>query len=705
MDIDVFELAAVGMVVTDRTGCFRRVNPAFAAMVGRSAGELVGLPFRSLTSPDDMGVSQRAMRDLLARVSETARFEKRYLRPNGALVWVDMTVRALTGPDGEVAAFLTQALDITERRVAEAQIAQQALLFTVISDGVFVSDVDGELRDCNPAAERLTGQSRAQLLATTDLPDYQPWRRRMLAAMSEGGWAGDVTFQAGRDGGRITETTIVPVYDDRGAVHGGIAVCRDVTAARTSAAALATAEERARHDALHDTLTGLPNRKFLADRFRRLARSGRLALLMIDLDRFKEVNDTLGHQCGDALLMQVSRRIQDAVRDGDTVARLGGDEFAVILPGVVSTDDAAALADRVQTALEQPFRVQGIDLDVEASIGLALGGPELDLDTVLRHADVAMYVAKRQGLGVFAYDPSADGHTTSRLGLLGELRRALHERELVLHFQPKVRISTGEVVGAEALLRWQHPTRGLLPPAEFIPLAEHTGLIRSLTRYVLDAALEQARRWIDAGWPLPVAVNLSARNLLEERLVEQVFQLLQRHGVPPELLELEITESSIVSEITKARTLLARLRGAGIRIAIDDFGAGFTSLSELRNLPVNELKVDRSFVTTMFTQPDDALIVRSVIELSHNLGLTAVAEGVEDSDVLAALGVLGCDTVQGFHVSRPLPAADFARWYEERAASALQSDLESDPGSALESDPESTPGLERDSDPDAARDA
>jgi diguanylate cyclase len=286
---------------------------------------------------------------------------------------------------------------------------------------------------------------------------------------------------------------------------------------------------------------------------------------------------------------------------------------------------------------------------------------------VLRQADVAMYIAKRHGAGAFAYDPAADGHSPARLSLLGELRGALHRRELELYFQPKVSLVTGGTVGAEALVRWRHNDRGLIAPGEFVPLAEHTGLIRSLTYYVLDAALAEERRWMDADRALPVSVNLSARNLTEDRLVEQIAELLRRHGVPPSLLELELTESSIVTEPTRARDLLSRLRALGVRVSIDDFGAGFTSLALLKSLPVSELKIDRSFIEAMTKQPSDALIVRSVVQLSHNLGLTAVAEGVEDAEVLDALGAMGCDVVQGYHFTPPLPSKAFSAWYRDRS--------------------------------------
>jgi len=665
-DLQVFDMAATGMVLTDCSGTFRRVNPTFARMLGRSVEELTGAPFSVLTSPDDVSKSQTIMKDLVAGNVETARLDKRYLRPDGSVIWVDMTCRALVGPTGKVEMILTQALDVTARMVAEEELRRQAMLFDTLFDAVFIGEPGGRITDCNAAAERLTGRTRAELVAAPETPARKVWMNRMRTAVENGAWAGDVYFGSGPER-RVTETTIVPVRGTDGQLAAGIAVCRDVTEVRNNAAALVRAEQQARHDAGHDLLTGLPNRKLLIERFEEFVTSPRaadgVALLMIDLDRFKDVNDTLGHQYGDELLIQVGQVLQSSVRDQDVVGRLGGDEFAVLLPGVTAIDMAMALADRIREALEQPFRVNGIDLDVEASVGIALSGEHRDVATVLRQADVAMYVAKRQGLDVFAYDPAIDQHSTERLGLLGELRGALARQELVMYFQPKIGLSKDEIVGAEALVRWQHPTLGMIMPDEFIPMAEHTGLIRSLTRYVLDAALAEARRWMDAGRPLPVSVNLSARNLLEERLVEQVIQSLHKHQVPPSLLELEITETSVVTDPTNARRLLGRLRTLGVRISIDDFGAGFTSLAVLKNLPINELKIDRSFIADMIQQPSDALIVRSVVQLSHNLGLTAVAEGVEDEAVLAAVRAMGCDIVQGYHFSRPLSARDFEAWH------------------------------------------
>ncbi len=425
---------------------------------------------------------------------------------------------------------------------------------------------------------------------------------------------------------------------------------------------------QALHDSLHDALTGLPNRTLLADRFDQSLRADTRAgtstgLLLIDLDRFKDINDTFGHHHGDELLRQIGPRLIGALRDVDTVARLGGDEFAVLLPDVRSVHAALQVAGKLRHALEQPFRVDGVDLDVEASIGVVRSGEHgTDPMVLLQRADVAMYVAKTRQLGVFAYDPAVDGHSPAKLALLGDLRRALERDELVLHYQPKVSTSTGDVVSVEALVRWQHPDRGLVFPDAFIPLAEHTGLISPLTHYVLDAALTQARVWSDAGRPLPVSVNLSARNLLDEHLPAQVADLLAAHGVAAELLELEVTESALMTEPARAQRLLTQLSALGVQISIDDFGAGYTSLGQLKSLPVNVLKIDKSFVTTMTEDRSNALIVHSVVDLGHNLGMTIVAEGVESEQALVALREIGCDVAQGYHLSRPATAAAFDAW-------------------------------------------
>jgi diguanylate cyclase (GGDEF)-like protein len=427
------------------------------------------------------------------------------------------------------------------------------------------------------------------------------------------------------------------------------------------------------HQALHDGLTGLPNRTLLRDRTdqaihladRELVPA---ALLLIDLDRFKEVNDTLGHHYGDQLLVQVGRRLRTTLREVDTVARLGGDEFAVLLPRIVTAEGATTVARKLQAALEEPFLLEDLALDVEASIGVAIYPRHgNDTDELLQHADIAMYVAKDTHAGFVLFDPKLDQHSPGRLALLGELRRAI-DRQLVLHYQPKVDAHTGRMLGVEALVRWEHPDHGLLSPGEFVPLAERTGLIGPLTHYVLDAALRQCRTWVQTGHELSVAVNVSARSLLDLGFPDQVAALLARWQVPARLLVVEITESTIMADPTHAKEVLGRLDAMGVQVSIDDFGTGYSSMANLKNLPVHELKVDRSFVSQMASSSRDEVIVRSTIDLGRNLGLRVVAEGVEDEATWRALDALGCDAIQGYHVSRPIPPDELIRWVVQQHA-------------------------------------
>ena len=438
--------------------------------------------------------------------------------------------------------------------------------------------------------------------------------------------------------------------------------------------ALAVQAEQMRRAALTDELTGLGNRSLMAARLTEaLARrrpGDEVALVLVDLDRFKEINDTLGHHYGDRLLQLIGPRLLPTLRHGDVVARLGGDEFAVLLPGVLGPEQAQDIAQRLHASLLDPFDVDGVALSVEASMGIAVSSFHgADATILLQRADMAMYAAKRRIGGVRLFEADMDTHSPERLRLLGELRLALSRRELVLHFQPKVALPSGRCVGFEALVRWVHPERGLVPPDQFIALAEGTGLIEPLTRYVLDMALEQCATWRAAGHPdLPVAVNVSARNLLESDIVEQVQELLALHGVPASCLVLEVTESAVMADPDKATEVLTRLHALGVAVALDDFGAGYTSLAQLRNLPLHELKIDRQFVTDMATRSDDEMIVRSIVELGHNLGLKLVAEGVEDAASAERLMQSGCESAQGYHFARPIPGAALPAWLALRDA-------------------------------------
>jgi diguanylate cyclase (GGDEF)-like protein len=432
---------------------------------------------------------------------------------------------------------------------------------------------------------------------------------------------------------------------------------------------------QSRRQATTDELTGLANRRLLYERLEQAIKAARrggseVSLMVADLDGFKELNDTLGHHAGDLLLKQVGPRVLDALGEGDTLARLGGDEFAVLMPEQ-STDEVLEKVKRMQQALDRPFMVRGLTVHIEASVGVA-AFPEHadDADQLVQKADVAMYQAKESRTGYEIYAPERDVHSRDRLGLLGELRNAIGASQLLLHFQPKAALATGEVTGAEALVRWQHPKRGLLPPSEFIPAAEQTALMRPLTLTVLKAAMEQARAWSEAGHDIPIAVNLSIPNLLDLNLPNDVERLLEEIGVRSAALQLEVTENIVMADPVRVIQVLEGLRALGVRLSLDDFGTGTSSLAYLKRLPLDELKIDRSFVQGMADNDADKVIVRSTTELAQRLGLQVVAEGVDAEDTWHQLVEIGCEEAQGFYLSRPLPADDFTAWLIDRTVRA-----------------------------------
>jgi diguanylate cyclase (GGDEF)-like protein len=419
--------------------------------------------------------------------------------------------------------------------------------------------------------------------------------------------------------------------------------------------------------ALLDSLTGLPNRRMLADRLGRAiaehAETGStVGLALLDVDRFKDINDSLGHARGDELLEQVAARLRGALREDDMVARLGGDEFAILLPDVRSVADADAAARRVRQLFVPPFMLGDLALHVDTSIGVAcLPDHADDASSLMRMADVAMYTAKTHRLGVSVYSPEEDDSSPARLVLLGDLHRALSvEDELELHYQPKIDLRTGRTVGLEALMRWRHPTRGMLPPDLFVPLAEQSGLIHDLTRYALGVCVAQLAAWRDEGGePVPVAVNLSAHDVTSPAVVEVIEGLLARYDVPPALLEVEITETALVTDPSRVVPVLQRLGDTGVRVSIDDFGIGNTSISQLRDLPVHGLKIDRLFVADLGAdgRRGSEVVVKAMVDLAHSFGLEVVAEGVEDDGTAEALRRLTVDQAQGYLYSRAVPAA------------------------------------------------
>ena len=428
--------------------------------------------------------------------------------------------------------------------------------------------------------------------------------------------------------------------------------------------------------ALYDALTGLANRRLFHDRLEQAFLSAQrsatgFSLMLLDLDRFKEINDTLGHQTGDAVLGELATRLKTVARASDTVARLGGDEFALVLLGAHDSASALFVAERIRRALDDPFVIgDDLTLQLETSIGIAMYPRHgEDGEQLLKHADIALYASKDTHAPV-VYAAEHDQHSVDGLELVAQIRQAIENDELIVHFQPEVDLASGETRRLEALVRWQHPERGLLLPESFIPLARQSALVRPITRHVLDVALRQCRAWHDAGLPVGVAVNLAGRDLADSRLEEEVSDALRRWKLEPAFLELEIPESAVISERERIHQMLARLSDRGVRIAVDDFGSGYASLSHLKQLPVDVLKIDKSFVENVGNGGDDDAIVRSTIDLAHSLGITVVAEGVESEEVLDRLRALGCDLAQGFVLARPASAEDITSWLTGKSSVA-----------------------------------
>ena len=448
----------------------------------------------------------------------------------------------------------------------------------------------------------------------------------------------------------------------------------DLAAAfRTMQEGIVMRESRITDLAYRDALTGLPNRSRFVERLdHALAQAAQsdapVAVLLMDLDHFRYVNDTLGHPIGDLLLQEVAARLKAVVRQAsDTVARLGGDEFAILLPGA-GVDDARRAGEAIQRVLEAPMTLEGHPVDIRASIGVA-ACPDHGHESskLLRHADVAMYEAKRSNRSVVAWDDRYDQHSLERLSLMSDLRKAVDNDELALVYQPKVSLGDTAECHVEALVRWQHPARGLVPPSEFIPFAEQTGYIRVITQWVVGRAVAQCAAWRRHGLPMNVAINLSARDLIDAELPDRFQAMLERENGSARWFSFEITESAILDDPGHAIRNLERLHALGCRLAIDDYGTGYSSLAYVRRLPVQELKIDKSFVTGLVHDANDAIIVRSTIDLGHNMGLAVVAEGVEDEATFDRLRTLGCDMVQGYWLSRPLAATDVEPWMRERA--------------------------------------
>jgi len=570
--------------------------------------------------------------------------------------------------------YAVERKSMQEELFREKELAQVTL--NSIGDAVICTDISGNITFLNLVAVRMTGWTQAEAAGkpmrevfrvldatsrkTTPNPMEMAIRQKRTIHLPSN------CILVLRDGAEIPiEDSVAPIHDREGQATGAVIVFRDVSSTQTMAVQMA-------HSAHHDFLTGLPNRKLLNDRVSQAillaSRSmKKVAVLFLDLDGFKHINDSLGHSIGDRLLQSIAKRLVDSVRGSDTVSRQGGDEFVVLLSEVEGLESAATTVRRLLQVGSEPHAIDQHDLHVTSCIGVSIYPDDgLDVETLIKNADTAMYQAKENGRQSYQFfKPAMNVRAVERQSIEGSLRRALERQEFAVHYQPKINLSTGEISGAEALLRWTHPTRGIVSPAQFIPVAEDCGLILPIGNWVLRAACRQARTWMEAGLPLgAMGVNISAVEFRNEGFLEGVFAILKDTGLDPKFLELELTESVLMKRPESTASILQALRAEGVRVAVDDFGTGYSSLSYLQKFSIDALKIDQSFVRRITTAPDETTIVTAVISMARSLKLRVVAEGVETVKELEFLQAHQCDEAQGYYFSRPVPPEQFAKLLE-----------------------------------------
>ena len=666
----------VSIIATDPDGIITVFNSGAERMLGYAASEMIGRrSVIELHRPDELEEHAARLQsefgqrfggfDILAQRADREGLEERewtYVKKDGTTITVFLSVTALRRDDGWLTGFLHVANDVTERKQAEETLRKQSAAMTASMDGIGIVNDRLEFTVVNDALARLYGYADPQsmiglpLNALYEPPTYERFTSTILPIVHQRGrWRGEAP-------GLRHDGLTFPQEISISAIEGGGLVCvvRDITE-RTYA------EEQIKHLAYHDALTGLPNRLLFKDRLtvaisHAQRERSRLAVLFLDLDRFKVINDSLGHNIGDQLLQAVAGRVQSCVRESDTVARLGGDEFTVLVPHLPHGEDAALVAQKIIDAVRYPFQIEGREFFMTTSIGISLYPEDgVDAETLIKNSDTAMYQAKEQGRDNYQlFNAFINAKALQRIALEHGLRKALANQELAVFYQPIFDFRTGRISGMEALLRWNHPALGMIPPAVFIPLAEAIGVMIPIGTWAMRVACAQAKAWHDAGYrTLSLAVNLSVCQLQQPDLLLRVQEILNETGLPPRLLELEITESSAMQSPENSVRTLYDLKKLGIRISLDDFGTGHSSLSYLKRFPIDTLKIDQSFVRDITHDPDTAAIVTAIIAMAHSLRLKVIAEGVEFTEQSAFLKRYGCDQMQGYLVKAPVPTDRF----------------------------------------------
>ncbi len=659
----VFANAGIGVVLTAPPGRILEANPAFAAMLGYDVAELKAMTITQVTFPEDVEDNNNLFAEMSSGKRDNYWMEKRYLSKDGRVMWGTLTVTAVRDDDGCLRFAVAVIEDITERKRLEGHMRLAATVFENTGEALFITDAARRIIQVNRASTAITGYEPADVLGHT--PNVLSSGRHgadFYAAMAEalqsrGAWQGEIWDRHKSGEMFVGWQSIAAVRGPDGKIANYVAVISDITTRKQL-------EERLSYAANHDPLTRLPNRTLFHERLSRaLARAHRnhnlVALLFIDLDHFKQVNDSLGHLAGDLLLQQVSERIGGAIRQGDTVARLAGDEFTVILEDIQDPRDAAIVGHKILHLLAEPFQLKTNAATISSSIGVAIYPSDgEDEQTLVKLADSAMYRAKNMGRNSCQFHSEAiNAQAFERLVLEEGLRFALSRGEFEIHYQPLFDLVTGRVAAIEALLRWRHPQLGLVVPTQFLPLTEEAGLILAIGSWVLATACDQMTRWHEMGFAdLQLNVNLSARQLRESQLIERVAEVLEGSGMAPEKLVLEVPESTVLDQGNEPSGAFFRLGALGVHLAIDEFGAGYSSFTFLRLLPTNCLKICQAFVRNIAASVDDAEIVTAIVAVAHGLHMSVVAPGVETEEQLALLASYGCNRVQGFLLARPMMA-------------------------------------------------